>query len=567
MSSPFFKVTFMGNHPMTWTPQGPNDACKEGSTLSSSSLSSAGPSPQAAAESSDSEEGADSVPAWKGTIPTTREGLMQRLFVLEPQFRHRKFCAENYQQSPVESQRAKQQLAGWMQLGLDGFVSRFRPAGDLLNPEETKKMTLAGYQAELNTVLQNAMPAYTECLSAIWANANERITPSRWPLAGLVYPDEKPQGKGKGKKWASTVHPPATPPSKRLTRSTSSRSGPSPASPIPVHPSPAGQASTSAHQATPAQASPLASMPSTPEGRNLTHAQLVALEEQAQTKVVDAYKRAADTGAKPVVGAHIWAKATKLHEAKMGLLEQILSAMFPYEVVEQLFTILKERPAHNIFPLSPNGHTMMDKLLVALRPVLEPGTQEDDKSNTTLYIQFDLELGLDVNTGRKVASEFLNGYQLQHVYPQEGSDCTSFVLRHGDVIKIEALAVDKHPLPHYELLRWHYALHRFAAAFKAGGKVPDLFRGPKPRGPPVPSRQATASEQEEEVLKVAVEQGIITQDEADIWRGEYIRYTEELEEAMRIQRHDMETISNVAYQHPAEEHDPSSLPTEQSKGF
>jgi hypothetical protein len=83
-----------------------------------------------------------------------------------------------------------------------------------------------------------------------------------------------------------------------------------------------------AQQATLSQASSAVPMPQQPEDMELAKAQLT-LEDKAQATVVDAHKRAADTGSKPVVGAHIWAKGTKLNNAKMDLIQQILEAMFP----------------------------------------------------------------------------------------------------------------------------------------------------------------------------------------------------------------------------------------------
>ncbi|OIW30886.1 hypothetical protein CONLIGDRAFT_293399 [Coniochaeta ligniaria NRRL 30616] len=91
----------------------------------------------------------------------------ERLFILEPKFRYRQLCREvdddsdeNCPQSPVDVQEIKKQLAGVLQLGLDGLASTFQPAGDLLNVEETKMLTPARYQAQLDTVLQNHVPHY-----------------------------------------------------------------------------------------------------------------------------------------------------------------------------------------------------------------------------------------------------------------------------------------------------------------------------------------------------------------------------------------------------------------------
>jgi hypothetical protein len=102
----------------------------------------------------------------------------------------------------------------------------------------------------------------------------------------------------------------------------------------------------------------------------------IAAEETAQSTVVGWYQRAVDTGFKPVVRAHTVAKAIKVNDAKMDFLERLLRSLYPPTLVDEFYAGLKGRRERNIIPLSPNLHVMLNKLLIAIRPIKDP--QDED---------------------------------------------------------------------------------------------------------------------------------------------------------------------------------------------
>jgi hypothetical protein len=183
---------------------------------------------------------------------------------------------------------------------------------------------------------------------------------------------------------------------------------------------------------------------------------------------------------------------------------------------------LETNDVGNILPLSPSAHRMWDDHHFALRPI-----KDKQSPDTIIYLQFDFELALNPQTGKRMKSPLWNRAPLAHSYGVEGSECELHALRHGDVLKFETSDPINCPLPSFSLLQLQYALHRLVASFNAGGGLHNLFRGPPPSGHAVSQYEACASEDEEELLRLAVLVDIITEEEADLWRAGFLRYTQE----------------------------------------
>jgi len=220
------------------------------------------------------------------------------------------------------------------------------------------------------------------------------------------------------------------------------------------------------------------------------------------------------TGVETVDAAHIVdVQATKSMDDPV-LFWGMLRMFWPLEDIQQLEIIGHEE--RNILPLQPTAHRLWDRHKFALRPIADP-TDPDHR----MYLQVvwfkdrHAEIGLADNG--QGSSKKTNLSDRRRTMEDSIGAGARYVV-HGDIYELGTSDPKERPLPNIYFFQMRYALQQLFAGQQAAGALAVIFGGDPPDDPGTARDEALMPSDWDNMLREALELGILTTTTEAIWR-------------------------------------------------